>query len=233
MRILIIIPAYNEESALPGVMEDIRRHCPEADLIVVNDCSTDGTPAFLREYGIPHLNLACNLGIGGCVQTGYRYAVEKGYDITVQFDGDGQHEARYLPDLIRPIEEGRADIVIGSRFLKKQGFQSGSLRRTGIRFLSGLLHRLCGTAVFDVTSGMRAVNMRFTAVYAENYAQDYPEPEALLTAALKDARIVEIPVEMRDRQGGSSSIGPFRSLYYILKVTLALIMGRFLAGGTS
>ncbi len=229
MKTLIVVPAYNEQDAILGVVDDLRRYCPDIDFLVIDDCSADGTLRLLRENSVPHLTLPCNLGIGGCVQTGYRYALENGYSLVVQFDGDGQHEARYLRELIRPVEEGRADIAIGSRFVKKLGFQSGLLRRLGISYFSRLLRALCGVSVSDVTSGMRAVGLRFVAVYAQAYAQDYPEPEALLTAAVKGARILEVPVEMRDRQSGTSSIGPLRAVYYMIKVTLALILARFSA----
>ena len=228
MRTLIVVPAYNEAPNILGVVADIRQHCPQADLVVIDDCSTDGTLSLLEQARIPHLALAVNLGIGGCVQTGYQYAIERGYEIVVQFDGDGQHEGRFLPDLLRPIEAGEADVVVGSRFLEKQGFQSDPLRRAGIRFLSGLIRLLSGVRVTDVTSGMRAVGPRFAAEYALSYAQDYPEPEALLSAAVLGARIAEVPVEMQARQGGKSSIGPLGTVYYFVKVTLALLMRRFL-----
>ena len=161
------------------------------------------------------------------MQTGYRYADERGYEIAIQFDGDGQHDARYLRDLIAPIEAGTADIAIGSRFIKREDFQSTGLRRMGIGFLSGLIKLLCGIHVSDVTSGMRAVNRRFIEEYAKSYAQDYPEPEAIIAASVRGARIVEVPVEMRERQGGRSSINPLRSVYYMIKVSLALILARF------
>ena len=228
MRTLIVVPAYNESANILGVVADIRQHCPQADLVVIDDCSTDGTLALLETHRIPHLSLAVNLGIGGCVQTGYQYAVENGYELVVQFDGDGQHQGRYLPALLQPIEAGAADVVIGSRFLNKQGFQSDPLRRAGIRYLSGLLRLLCGVRVTDATSGMRAVGPRLIGEYARSYAQDYPEPEALLSAAMLGARTQEVPVEMRARQGGASSIGPVGTVYYFIKVTLALLMRRFL-----
>lgn len=156
--------------------------------------------------------------------------MEHGYDIAIQFDGDGQHDARYLEDLIAPIESGQADVVIGSRFIEKEGFQSTGLRRLGINFLSGLIHILCGVKVRDVTSGMRAVNRRMIEQFAADYAQDYPEPEAILTAGLAGAKITEVPVQMRERQGGESSINPVRSVYYMIKVSLALILFRFTRG---
>lgn len=227
MKTLVIIPAYNEQENILNTIEDINSHCPEMDYIVINDCSRDSTEAILRDNHKNYLSLPCNLGIGGGVQTGYRYADERGYDIAIQFDGDGQHDARFLRDLIAPIEAGQADIAIGSRFIKKEGFQSTGLRRVGIGFLSGLIKLLCGIRVTDVTSGMRAVNRRFIEEYASAYAQDYPEPEAIISASVKGARIVEVPVEMRERQGGTSSINPMRSVYYMIKVSLALILARF------
>lgn len=227
MKVLVIIPAYNEQENILNTISDIRHYCPEADYVVVNDCSKDDTEKLLREKDTNYLSLPCNLGIGGGVQTGYLYADENGYDIAIQFDGDGQHDARFLRDLIAPIEANKADITIGSRFIKKEGFQSSGLRRMGIGFLSGLIKLLCGIRVNDVTSGMRAVNRCFIEEYAKSYAQDYPEPEAIIAAAMHGARIVEIPVMMRERQGGKSSINPMRSIYYMIKVSLALILARF------
>lgn len=164
------------------------------------------------------------------MQTGYRYALEHGYDIAVQFDGDGQHDARYIRDLIAPLESGQADVVIGSRFITNEGFQSSAMRRLGINFLSTLIHLLCGVKVKDVTSGMRAVNRRMMEEFSENYAQDYPEPEAILASGLMGARIQEVPVQMRERQGGTSSINALRSVYYMIKVSTALFMTRLTAG---
>ena len=224
MKTLILIPAYNEAKNLPGVIEDLRRGFPEGDLLVVNDCSTDETAKVARSLSVKVLNLPVNLGIGGCVQTGYCYAAERGYDYAVQFDGDGQHEAAHIRALLRPLEAGEADMVIGSRFLGEEGFRSTGMRRVGIRFLSGLLRALCGVRVSDATSGMRAVNAELIRFFAAHYAQDYPEPEAILAAARHGARIVELPVEMRERQGGESSITPWRAVYYMVKVTLALLL---------
>lgn len=227
MKTLVIIPAYNEQENILNTIDDINRHCPEMDYIVINDCSKDDTEKILRDNRKRYLSLPCNLGIGGGVQTGYRYACENGYDIAIQFDGDGQHEARYLHDLVAPLEAGAADIAIGSRFIRKEGFQSTGLRRLGIGFLSGMIKLLCGIRVTDVTSGMRAVNRRFIEEYARSYAQDYPEPEAIIAASVRGARIVEVPVQMRERQGGKSSINPVRSVYYMIKVSLALILAKF------
>lgn len=170
------------------------------------------------------MDLVKNLGIGGAVQAGYIYARDFGYDIAIQFDGDGQHEAVYLHELIRALEAGDADIIIGSRFVEKKGFQSSGARRTGIGLLSFIIRLLCGVKVLDVTSGMRAVNRRYIEEYAAHYAQDYPEPEALLYAGLKGAVIREIPVQMRERENGKSSISPLKSMYYMAKVSLALFL---------
>lgn len=231
MKTCVIIPAYNEQESISKTLQDLRQNAPAVDCIVVNDCSTDRTKTVLREQRASYLDLPVNLGIGGGVQTGYCYAMERGYDIAVQFDGDGQHMAEYIQDLIRPIESGQADVVIGSRFLKKEGFQSSVMRRMGIGFLSTLIRVLCGEKVLDVTSGMRAVNREMIAFFARNYAQDYPEPEAILASGLKKVRILEVPVQMRERQGGVSSISPVSSMYYMIKVSLALILSRAAFGG--
>ncbi|WP_125116832.1 glycosyltransferase family 2 protein [Agathobaculum sp. Marseille-P7918] len=226
MKILIIIPAYNEEENIFNTIQDIRFKAPNVGYIVINDCSKDGTKAVLKENNIPYLDLPINLGIGGGVQAGYLYAMEHDYDIAIQFDGDGQHDALYIKDLIAPIESGQADVVIGSRFIEKKGFQSSTMRRMGINFLSGLIELLCSVKVKDVTSGMRAVNKKMICEFAQNYAQDYPEPEAILAAGLMGARIVEVPVCMHERQNGVSSINTLKSVYYMIKVSLALIIER-------
>lgn len=230
MRALVIIPAYNEAASIQKVIEDLQTHCPQCDYVVINDCSTDETRDILRQGKASFLDLPANLGIGGGVQTGYRYALERGYDAAIQFDGDGQHDARYIGALLNPLERDEADVVIGSRFLTHEGFQSSSMRRLGIRFLGGLIYLLSGVRVRDVTSGMRAVNRHMIAQYAASYAQDYPEPEAILEAALQGARIAEVPVQMRERQAGTSSIDLFRSGYYMFKVSIALVLDRIALG---
>lgn len=227
MKVLIIIPAYNEEENILHTIRDIQNAGTPVDYVVINDCSTDRTEKLLRDSGAVYLDLPVNLGIGGGVQTGYRYAMEHDYDVAVQFDGDGQHDARYIKKLIAPIERGEADVVVGSRYLEKRGFQSSSLRRFGILFLSTLLRILCGVRVRDVTSGMRAVNRGLICQFANDYAQDYPEPEAILAAGMRGARIQEVPVEMRERAGGVSSINAVKAVYYMVKVSLALILERF------
>ena len=180
----------------------------------------------LQSRGYPYLDLPVNLGIGGGVQCGYRYATRYGYDIAVQMDGDGQHDPAYLQEIVRPVLNGECDMCIGSRFIKKEGFQTSFMRRVGIRFLSGLIHLLCGKRVLDVTSGFRATNARMTAYFADHYATDYPEPEAILAASLAGFTVGEAPVIMKERQGGVSSISSFKSVYYMVKVSLALIIDR-------
>lgn len=226
MKAIVIVPAYNEQDNIRNTLKDLRENGAGADILVMNDCSTDRTEEILKEEGVNYLSFPVNLGIGGGVQAGYQYARDNGYEIAIQFDGDGQHEAKYLKDLMAPLISGEADIAIGSRFVEHEGFQSSGARRLGIGILSRLIRVLCGVKVLDVTSGMRAVNRRFIEEYAEHYAQDYPEPEALLYAGLRKARIREVPVQMKERAGGKSSISAVKSVYYMIKVSLALIIGR-------
>lgn len=226
MKILIIIPAYNEEENIAGVVARLNRECPELDYLVVNDCSRDSTEEILRALGCNHINLPVNLGIGGSVQCGYLYAVQNGYDIAVQMDGDGQHDPQYLPALLKPILDGEADLVIGSRFIEKKGFQTSAMRRLGIRWIGGVIRFCCGLRITDATSGFRACSRAMAKYYSLHYAQDYPEPEAIMEAKLNGFRVCEVPVAMKERQGGVSSIGGVRSLYYMVKVTLALLLCR-------
>lgn len=227
MKILVIIPAYNEAESITQVITKLKQDMDRADYIVVNDCSRDATLERLKGVDASYLNLPVNLGIGGGVQTGYKYALLNDYDIAVQIDGDGQHDTKYLQKVIQPILDGEKDIVIGSRFLEKEGFQSSGLRRAGITFLSMLIRMCCGVKVYDVTSGFRAVNREYIKLYAEDYPVDYPEPEAIVMAALNGAAIGEVPVIMRERESGESSISAARSVYYMIKVSLAVILCRF------
>ncbi len=226
MKILIIIPCYNEEENIERVVANLKQAAPEADYLIVNDCSTDRSAAICRDNGFSYVSLPVNLGIGGGVQCGYLYAREHGYDITVQMDGDGQHDPAYLHRILAPVANGTLDMCIGSRFIERDGFQSSVMRRVGINFLSALLRVLCGVHVRDVTSGFRACSKRLTAFYADHYAQDYPEPEAIITAVLGGYRVGEAPVVMRERMGGVSSISPFKSVYYMVKVSISLIVFR-------
>lgn len=226
MKTLVIVPAYNEQENIVKTINDLKTKAPDMDILVINDCSSDNTRDILFRENIHFLDFANNLGIGGAVQAGYRYALWNNYDIAIQFDGDGQHKAEYLKALAEPIEKGKADIAIGSRFVEKEGFQSSGARRLGISILSHLIRILSGVKVLDVTSGMRAVNKRFIREYSEHYAQDYPEPEAILYAGLKGAVICEVPVQMQERENGKSSINAMKSIYYMVKVSIALIIGR-------
>ena len=230
MKCLMIIPAYNEENNIAQVIQNISKNAPDVDYLVVNDCSTDNTRKKLAELNANFISVPINLGIGGAVQLGYKYALEHGYDIAVQIDGDGQHDAAYIHDIINPIVENRADIVIGSRFINKEGFQSSGMRRTGINFLSFLIWFVCGKHVKDVTSGFRAVNKKFIKIYATDYPDDYPEPEAIVVGVLNRGRIEEIPVIMKERISGKSSINLKKSVYYMIKVTLAILICRLSLG---
>ncbi len=227
MKVLVIIPAYNEEHNIKKLVMEIEA-IPDIEYIIVNDCSTDLTKKICKDNDYHLLDLSVNLGIGGCVQTGYKYALENGYDIAVQIDGDGQHDPSFIKKVIEPIEQGKCDICIGSRFIEKEGFQSTTVRRIGIIFLSWLIKICCGVRVYDVTSGYRAVNKEYIKYYASNYAQDYPEPEAILWGGLHGAKIQEVPVVMKEREHGTSSIHMFRSWYYMIKVTVAIIIYRIL-----
>lgn len=226
MKILVIIPAYNEANNIKNVIDKLKITVPEVDYIIINDCSIDDTEKICKQNAYSYLSLPSNLGIGGGVQTGYRYAVSHGYDIAIQMDGDGQHDPEYLRKLIQPIIEGEADITIGSRYITYQGFQSTGLRRLGIRVLSSLIWLVTSIKIKDVTSGYRAVNRKFIEFYAKNYSQDYPEPEAIVAAALLRGRIKEIPVIMHDREGGISSIHSWKSIYYMIKVSIAILIYR-------
>ena len=224
LKTLVIIPAFNEQAAIVPFVEELKTVCPACDLIVINDCSRDETGALCRAHGYPTVNLPVNLGIGGAVQTGYLYALENDYDIAVQMDGDGQHDPRDLAALLAPIERGEADLAIGSRFVTGEGFQSTWLRRLGISILRGAVRLRTRHTVTDPTSGFRAANRRVIELFAHDYAQDYPEPESLVTALKSGARVCDVPAAMRARQGGASSISEWKSVYYMLKVTLAVLL---------
>lgn len=230
MKCLLIIPAYNEAENIEKVVNNIIQNYPEYDYIIVNDGSKDNTEKICLKNGYHVLNLPINLGIGGAVQTGYCYARDNDYDVAVQIDGDGQHDVGYLAEMIKLIERGQADVVIGSRFVEKEGFQSSQIRRIGIKFLSALAKILTGVRVKDITSGYRAVNRMFINIFAEDYPSDYPEPEAMVIAAVYGGKIREYPVVMRERENGESSITLKKSVYYMIKVTLAMMIRRLSFG---
>ena len=223
MKILILIPAYNEEKNIISVVKNIVNNYPQYDYIVINDGSTDSTEEICRKNRFNYITLPSNLGIGGGIQTGYLYAKENNYDIAVQIDGDGQHNPSYIKDAIIKLEQGN-DMVIGSRFITKEGFQSSGLRRIGITFLSTIIRVLCHIKIYDVTSGFRICNREMIEFFAQNYAQDYPEPEAIVNAILHNFRVSEIPVVMNERLEGKSSISSLKSIYYMIKVSISLVL---------
>lgn len=224
MKILIIIPAFNEEKNILFCVNNLKREAPNVDYIIVNDCSKDSTRKICQDNGLNYLDLPINLGIGGAVQAGYLYAYQNGYDITIQMDGDGQHDPAYINDVIKPIVDGQADMVIGSRFITKEGFQSSFMRRFGSKCISAILKICGGIKVYDTTSGFRASSKEVTKLFSTTYAQDYPEPEAILTATMNGYRVCEVPVMMRERQGGESSINALKSINYMIKVPLSIIV---------
>ena len=226
MKKLVIIPAFNEEGNLEKTIKDIKDNAPDFDYVIINDCSTDKTLEMCRRHGFSYLNLPVNLGIGGAVQTGYRYAYYHGYDIAVQFDGDGQHSASHLEDMVTTLIDTESDMVIGSRFIEKEGFQSSGLRRIGIKYFTGLIKILTGKTITDTTSGMRMVNKKLLEKFTDEYPKDYPEPESVVTILSEKYKVTEIPVVMNEREEGVSSISLKNSVYYMIKVSFAILIAR-------
>ena len=224
MKALIIIPAYNEEGAIVKTVDDIIENAPSFDYIVVNDCSTDSTKELLEKNHFNHVNLAVNSGIGAAVQTGYIYAYRNGYDYAVQIDGDGQHDAAFLEKMLLEMQNSNSNMVIGSRFLENNGFQSTGLRRVGIRFFTWWIRVLTHKTITDPTSGMRMVDRNIIKMFSRRYPMDYPEPESIALAMKLGLPVMEAPVKMNERQGGRSSIGVLSSVYYMIKVTLAIVL---------
>ncbi|RTR36417.1 glycosyltransferase family 2 protein [Robertmurraya yapensis] len=223
MKILAIIPAFNEEQGIKHVVHQFK-NIENVDILVINDCSRDNTSEVCRSFGLNVVDLPCNLGIGGAVQTGYIYAAINGYDIAIQVDGDGQHDPSYIKNLIEPIINGQADLVIGSRYLNKEGFQSSFMRRVGISYFSFLIKLLQKKNITDPTSGFRACNSRVIKLFSKRYPVDYPEPESIVYLLRNDYRVEEVPVVMNERMGGESSINSLKSVYYMIKVSLAIII---------
>ena len=221
---LIIIPAYNEEKNILNLIVSIQQEVPDYDYIVINDSSNDGTRRILEENDCNYIDLPVNLGIGGAVQSGYRYARKYGYDIAVQIDADGQHDIRYLKEMEKQLEENAVDMVIGSRFINKDGFRSTQIRRIGIKYFSFLIHLCTGKRITDPTSGQRMAGRKIIARFAEDYPRDYPEPETVVMALRQGYKIKEIPVVMHERNGGMSSIKRLTAIYYMVKVTMAILM---------
>ena len=225
-RIVAVVPAFDEAEAIGAVVSEIRDFDPGIDVVVVDDGSGDGTSDAAVAAGAVVVRLPFNLGIGAAVQTGFRYALEQDYDVAVRLDGDGQHDARELPKLLAPLERGEADVVTGSRFRDENGGYRPPLgRRLGITWFARLVSLLSRQQVTDTTSGFQALNRPAIALFARDYPSDYPEVEATVLLLKHRLRLLEVPVEMRERETGSSSITFLRSLYYAIKVTLALFVG--------
>jgi len=226
-RHLAIVPAYNEAAAIAATVGDLHAHT-DFDVLVVDDGSTDRTGECARSAGAAVVRHPFNLGIGGAVQSGYQYALDHGYEIAVQVDGDGQHDASHVGDLLRHLaEHPELDMVTGSRFLEltADGYRSSMPRRAGIRLFARLLSAVVGRPVTDPTSGFRMVGRRGIELFARDYPHDYPEVEAVLLLHFHQLRGTEIPVRMRPRTTGVSSINAQRSAYYMLKVLLAILVG--------
>lgn len=224
MKKLVIIPAYNEAGNIEKTVENIRTNAPDWDFVIVNDCSKDETLTICKSHGWKVLDLPINLGIGGGMQTGYKYAFENDYDFAVQMDGDGQHDAAYLGKLEAKQLETGADLVIGSRFLEKEGFQSSTLRRIGIRYFTWLIKLLTKETITDPTSGMRLASKDVIAFFAESYPKDYPEPDTAVRCLKRGFKLMEVPVLMKEREAGKSSIHGLKSAYYMIKVTIAILL---------
>jgi glycosyltransferase involved in cell wall biosynthesis len=227
-RRVAIVPALNEEHALATVIDELRAFDPDLDIVVVDDGSVDRTAEVAASKGARVLRLPFNLGIGGAVQTGFRFAFEHGYDIAVRVDGDGQHDPSQLDRVLAPVLRGDADIAVGSRFAAGgDGYRSSRTRRVGIRLLARVVSRIVGQRVTDTTSGFQALNRHGIALFARDYPHDYPEVEATVMVFRHRLRLVEVPVTMRERGGGRSSITALRSVYYMVKVLLAIFVGLF------
>ncbi len=227
-NVLVIIPAYNEEGSIEKVIEEVRNHLPQVDILVVNDGSTDLTSERAKEKGAVVLELPFNLGIGGAMQAGYKYANEKGYDIAIQVDGDGQHDPKEIPKLLRTLEEKQWDMAIGSRFIADSAeYKESTMRRVGISVLSKVISVILRQKITDPTSGFRAANRKAIKLFASDYPQDYPEPEALVLLSRCGLKMGEVPVSMNQRYSGESSITKIRSVYYMVKVLLAIFVDCF------
>jgi glycosyltransferase involved in cell wall biosynthesis len=228
LRRVAIVPALNEELTVPRVIDELRAFDPGLDIVVVDDGSVDRTAAVAAEKGALVLRLPFNLGIGGAVQTGFRYAFENDYDVAVRVDGDGQHDPSQLGRVLEPVLRGDADIAVGSRFAGgEDGYRSSRTRRLGIRLLAWVVSSIVGQRVTDTTSGFQALDRRGIALFARDYPHDYPEVEATVMVFRHRLTLCEVPVTMRERGGGRSSITTVRSIYYMVKVLLAIFVGMF------
>ena len=226
MKVLLIIPAYNEEENILETCNKIKNFSEEIDFVVINDGSKDNTLKILEENNLNHISLINNLGIGGAVQTGYKYAYQNNYDIAIQFDGDGQHDVNYVPNICEPIINGQANIVIGTRYLDKSAskFQSTFMRRFGSKVISFFIKLCTGKKITDPTSGFRAVDKKVIEEFAREYPTEYPEPESTACMLHKRYKVSEVPVSMNERKGGKSSIRFWKTADYMFKVCLTIII---------
>jgi glycosyltransferase involved in cell wall biosynthesis len=227
LRRVAIVPAFNEEANVGRVLDELRALDPGLDLVVVSDGSTDRTAEVAAARGAHVLSLPFNLGIGGAVQTGLRYAWEEGYELAVRLDGDGQHDPASLPALVAPVARGEADVAVGSRFVAPGGYRSSAARRVGIRVLARVVSAIARQRLTDTTSGFQALNRRAIGIFAADLPHDYPEVEGMVIAIRHRIRLVEVPVTMREREHGRSSIGALASVYYMVKILLALFVDLF------
>ncbi len=232
-KVLLIIPAYNEEENILNTYQTIinynKKHNTNYDVIVINDGSRDKTKQICHDNNIPVIDLIHNLGIGGAVQTGYKYAYKYDYDIAVQYDGDGQHDVSYVKNIIDPIINNKADMVIGSRFVEKdtEGFKSSSSRRLGINIISKFMKFTTGKKIHDTTSGFRAVSKDIIYDFSLSYPKEYPEPVTTAEVLKKKYNVEEVSVRMKERAGGVSSIRAWKSIYYMINVCLSLLVIKF------
>lgn len=226
-KILIIVPAYNEAGNIRKTLKEILSLKLTCVVLVINDGSRDQTALEAKKAGVCVVSLPFNIGIGGAMQTGFQFALEENFDIAVQVDGDGQHDVAYLTKILEPVLCHQADMAVGSRFLPPNlGYQSSVIRRIGINFFARLISFLTGVKITDSTSGFRVYNRTMIKIFAQYYPHDFPEPEAIVVAKSAGAKIVEVPVVMRQRQAGRSSIRYLYTLYYMIKVTFAILLNR-------
>ncbi|AET70698.1 glycosyl transferase [Desulfosporosinus orientis DSM 765] len=229
MKILAIVPALNEADNIGSVVQNLRSTSPWLDVLVIDDGSTDETAEIARTHGAKVISLPVNLGIGGAVQTGFIYALKNQYDVALQVDGDGQHRGEEIKKLVDPILLGETDVTIGSRFLEKTSYKSAWPRRLGIYLLSKTIQSVVRRNFTDPTSGFRAYNQKALRIVSAHYSTDYPEPDAIVTLLKNRLHLIEVSVEMDPRLSGNSSITPFKSGYYMFKVSLAIILNSMMS----
>lgn len=230
MKVLLVIPSYNEEENILKIYKKINDYNKnknnKIDMIFIDDGSYDKTKEICIKNKIPHISLVHNLGIGGAVQTGYKYAYYNNYDVAIQFDGDGQHDINYIEDILKPIESDISDMVIGSRFIDKtsSSFKSSAARRIGIKIISFFIRIVTGKKIYDTTSGFRAINKKLIKEFATNYPVEYPEPVSTVNILKKKYKVKEVAVSMNERESGKSSIHSWKKIYYMINVVLSILV---------